>query len=42
MQQEKVERKWFVRFAAVLMILGTSFGALPIIKNTLFPIAKTR
>ena len=42
MQQENVERKWFVRFATVLMILGISFGSLPIIKNTLFPIAKTR
>ena len=37
LQQEKVERKWFVRFATVLMILGISFGALPIIKTHSFP-----
>lgn len=40
--QEQVERTWFRRVVSVLMVVGISIGAVPIIKNTLFPVAKVR
>ena len=42
MSQEQVERMWFSRIAATLMVVGISFGAIPIIKTTLFPVEKVR
>jgi hypothetical protein len=40
-QQEAVERLWFRRVVTVLMVGMISVGAVPIIKNTLFPVQKT-
>lgn len=42
MTQEQVERTWFRRVVVVMMLIGISFGAVPVIKNTLFPVAKVR
>jgi len=39
--QEEVERKWFRRVATVLMIGTILIGAVPIVKNTLFPVDRT-
>jgi hypothetical protein len=42
MQHEQIERAWFVRIVAVVMLGLISVGAVPVIYNTLFPVAKTR
>ena len=42
MQQEQVERAWFVRIAAVIMLVCISVGAIPVLKSTIFPVEKTR
>jgi hypothetical protein len=42
MEQEQIERAWFVRIVAVVMLACVSVGAVPVIYNTLFPVAKTR
>jgi len=39
--QEEVERRWFRRVATVLMIGTILIGAVPIVKNTLFPVERT-
>jgi hypothetical protein len=40
-EKEQVERIWFLRVATVLMIGMIAVGAVPIIKNALFPVEKT-
>lgn len=42
MTLEQTERMWFRRAVAVLMVVGISFGAVPVLKNALFPVAKVR
>jgi hypothetical protein len=42
MTQEQTERMWFRRVVLVVMLVGISFGAIPVIKNTLFPVARVR
>ncbi len=42
MSQEQVERMWFRRAVIVMMVVGISFGAVPIVKAALFPVAKVR
>ena len=39
--QEEIERKWFRRVATVLMVGTILIGAVPIVKNTLFPVERT-
>jgi hypothetical protein len=40
-QQEAVERMWFRRVVIVLMVGMISVGAVPIVKNAMFPVQKT-
>jgi cytochrome c oxidase assembly protein Cox11 len=42
MEREQVERMWFRRVVIVMMVVGMSFGAVPLLKNTFFPVAKVR
>ena len=42
MSQEEVERLWFRRIVGVIMVLGISVGAVPILKNMMFPVVKVR
>jgi hypothetical protein len=42
MSHEQFERMWFCRIVATLMLGCISFGAIPIIKTTLFPVEKIR
>jgi hypothetical protein len=42
MSQDQVERRWFVRCVTVLMSAALLFGAVPVLKNTLFPVQKNR
>jgi hypothetical protein len=42
LEREQVERNWFIRFAAVLMVGMIAVGALPLLKNTLFPVERIR
>ena len=39
--QEDIERKWFRWFATALMVGMILVGAVPIVKNTLFPVERT-
>lgn len=41
-EREVVERQWFRRLATVLMIGMISVGALPLLKNAVFPTQKIR
>ena len=40
LDREAVERSWFLRIATVLMVATISVGALPLIKNALFPVER--
>jgi hypothetical protein len=40
-QKEAIERMWFRRVVTVLMVGMISIGAVPIMKNALFPVQKT-
>lgn len=42
MTHEQTERRWFRRLAVALMVVGISFGAIPVIKAAMYPVAKTR
>jgi hypothetical protein len=42
LEREVVERNWFIRVAAVLMVAMISVGAIPLLKNTLFPVERIR
>ena len=42
MTQEEIERVWFRKIATVLMLGALIFGAVPILKNTFFPVEKSR
>jgi hypothetical protein len=42
MTQEQVERQWFRRIVTVLLLGLLTFGAVPIVQNTLFPAEKSR
>jgi hypothetical protein len=42
LEREEVERNWFIRVAAVLMVGMIAVGALPLLKNTLFPVERVR
>ena len=42
MNREQVERQWFLRAVMVLMVAALTVGAVPIIKNTFFPVEKSR
>ncbi len=42
MQREALERLWFVRGVTVLMVLAISVGAVPVMKNFMFPVEKIR
>jgi hypothetical protein len=42
MTQEEVERQWFRKIVAVLLLGLLTFGAVPILKNTFFPVEKSR
>ena len=38
--QEQVERRWFRWFATVLMVGTILVGAVPVVKNALFPVER--
>ena len=40
--REEVERNWFIRVAAVLMVGMIAVGALPLLKSSLFPVERVR
>ena len=42
LEREEVERKWFRHVATVLMVGMIAVGALPLLKNTLFPVERIR
>ena len=42
LEREQVERNWFIRVAAVLMVGMIAVGALPLLKNALFPVERVR
>jgi hypothetical protein len=42
LEREQVERNWFKRVAAVLMVGMIAVGALPLLKNALFPVERVR
>jgi hypothetical protein len=42
MTQEEVERQWFRKIVSVLLLGLLTFGAVPILKNTFFPVEKSR
>jgi hypothetical protein len=39
---EQTERVWFRRIAVVLMLVGISFGAIPVVKGMMYPVVKVR
>lgn len=41
-QREEIERTWFRRVVMVLMVGMIAVGAVPLIKNTLYPIQRNR
>jgi hypothetical protein len=41
MPREELEKLWFLRFVSVLMVGMICVGALPVLKNALFPIERT-
>ena len=42
LEREQVERNWFIRVAAVLMVVTIAVGALPLLKSALFPVERVR
>ena len=40
--REEVERDWFRRVAMIILLASICMGGLPILKDTLFPVARTR
>jgi hypothetical protein len=42
MTQEQIERLWFRKIAAVVLLGALIFGAVPILKNTFFPVERSR
>jgi hypothetical protein len=42
MTQEEVERQWFRKIVSVLLLGLLTFGAVPILKNTFFPVERSR
>ena len=40
-RKEAIERIWFRRVVTVLMVGMISVGAVPILKNAMFPVQKT-
>ena len=42
MQQEQVEREWFIWIVTAVMLVCISVGAVPVLKSTFFPVEKTR
>jgi hypothetical protein len=40
-RQEAIERVWFRRVVIVLMVGMISVGAVPVLKNAMFPVQKT-
>ena len=42
MNQEQIEREWFRKIVSVLLLGLLAFGAVPIVKNTFFPVEKSR
>jgi hypothetical protein len=40
--QDEAERVWFRRVAMVIMLGTILSGALPLLKNTLFPVERNR
>lgn len=42
LEREQVERNWFIRVAAVLMVGMIAVGASPLLKNALFPVERVR
>ena len=41
MDQEQVERLWFRRVVSVIMVAAIAVGAIPVMKNTFFPVARS-
>jgi hypothetical protein len=41
-RREEIERVWFRRIMAVLMIAAMVSGAAPIVMNTLYPVQRNR
>jgi len=41
MEQEQVERLWFRRIVSAIMLTAIAVGAVPVIKNMMFPVQKT-
>jgi hypothetical protein len=41
MTQEQIEREWFRKIVTVLLLGALTVGAVPILKNTFFPVVKT-
>ena len=42
MNQEQVEREWFRKIVSVLLLGLLAFGAVPIVKSTVFPAEKSK
>ncbi len=42
MTQEATERMWFRRIVTALMVCAITYGAVPVIKQSLFPAEKSR
>ena len=42
MNQEQIEREWFRKIVSVLLCGLLLVGAVPILKNTFFPVEKSR
>lgn len=42
MDREAVERQWFTRLAAALVVASLAFGAFPFVQSALFPVQKVR
>jgi hypothetical protein len=40
-EREIIERQWFRRLATILMIGMICVGAVPLVKNALFPVQRT-
>ena len=40
--REEVERYWFRLIVTVLMLGALTWGAVPIVKSTFFPVAKSQ
>ena len=40
--REEVERDWFRRVAVIILVASIGIGGLPILKDTLFPVVRTR